>query len=70
VTALFKLKSPYKPSGDQSEAIDKLISNFESGTKEQILLGATGTGKTFTIANIIEKMGKKTLVIAHNKTDK
>ncbi|ABX81633.1 excinuclease ABC subunit UvrB [Acholeplasma laidlawii] len=68
MTALFKLKSPYKPSGDQPEAIDKLISNFESGTKEQILLGATGTGKTFTIANIIEKMGKKTLVLAHNKT--
>lgn len=65
---MFKLKSPYKPSGDQPEAIDKLISNFESGTKEQILLGATGTGKTFTIANIIEKMGKKTLVLAHNKT--
>ncbi len=65
---MFKLKSPYKPSGDQPEAIDKLISNFESGIKEQILLGATGTGKTFTIANIIERMGKKALVLAHNKT--
>ncbi len=65
---MFKLKSPYKPSGDQPEAIDKLISNFESGTKEQILLGATGTGKTFTIANIIQSLGKKTLVLAHNKT--
>lgn len=65
---MFKLKSPYKPSGDQPEAIDKLIANFNAGQKEQILLGATGTGKTFTIANIIEKMGKKTLVLAHNKT--
>jgi len=65
---LFKLNSPYKPSGDQPEAIEKLTQNFESGLKEQILLGATGTGKTFTIANIIEKLGKKTLVLAHNKT--
>lgn len=65
---MFKLNSPYKPSGDQPEAIEKLTQNFESGLKEQILLGATGTGKTFTIANIIEKLGKKTLVLAHNKT--
>ena len=65
---MFKLKSPYKPSGDQPEAIEKLINNFNAGQKEQILLGATGTGKTFTIANIIEKLGKKTLVLAHNKT--
>ena len=65
---MFKLKSPYKPSGDQPEAIEKLTKNFESGIKEQILLGATGTGKTFTIANIIQKLGKKTLVLAHNKT--
>ncbi len=65
---MFKLKSPYKPSGDQPEAIDKLISNFNAGHKEQILLGATGTGKTFTMANIIQKLGKKTLVLAHNKT--
>ena len=65
---MFKLNSPYKPSGDQPEAIEKLTQNFESGLKEQILLGATGTGKTFTIANIIEKLGKKTLVLAYNKT--
>lgn len=65
---MFKLISSFKPSGDQPEAIENLIKNFEKGNKEQILLGATGTGKTFTIANIIEKLGKKTLVLAHNKT--
>jgi len=65
---LFKLNSPYKPSEDQPEAIEEITKNIESGLKEQILLGATGTGKTFTIANIIEKLGKKTLVLAHNKT--
>ncbi|WP_026400261.1 excinuclease ABC subunit UvrB [Acholeplasma equifetale] len=65
---MFKLESPFQPSGDQPEAIEKLINNFKEGKKEQILLGATGTGKTFTIANIIQKMGKKTLVLAHNKT--
>jgi excinuclease ABC subunit B len=65
---MFKLNSPFKPSGDQPEAIEKLIENFNNGFKEQILLGATGTGKTFTIANIIHKLGKKTLVLAHNKT--
>lgn len=65
---MFKLKSPFKPSGDQPEAIEKLLKNFNNGLTEQILLGATGTGKTFTIANIIEKLGKKTLVLAHNKT--
>ncbi len=65
---MFKLVSGFKPSGDQPEAIENLIKNFERGQKEQILLGATGTGKTFTIANIIEKLGKKTLVLAHNKT--
>ena len=54
--------------GDQPEAIAKLIKNFDNGAKEQTLLGATGTGKTFTISNVIEKMGKKTLVLAHNKT--
>ena len=56
---MFKLVSKFKPSGDQPEAIDNLINNFNNNIKEQILLGATGTGKTFTIANIIEKMGKK-----------
>ena len=65
---MFKLVSPYKPSGDQPQAIERLINNFNDGLTEQILLGATGTGKTFTIANIIQKLGKKTLVLAHNKT--
>src|SRR5690554_2515724 len=65
---MFKLTSNFKPSGDQPQAIENLMKNFESGLTEQILLGATGTGKTFTIANIIEKMGKKTLVLAPNKT--
>lgn len=65
---MFKLVSPYEPSGDQPEAIEKLVNNFDKGLTEQILLGATGTRKTFTIANIIQKLGKKTLVLAHNKT--
>jgi len=65
---VFKLISDFKPSGDQPQAIENLINNFNNGLTEQILLGATGTGKTFTIANIIEKMGKKTLVLAPNKT--
>src|SRR5690606_21484823 len=65
---MFKLVSQFQPSGDQPEAIEKLITNFSNNKKEQILLGATGTGKTFTIANIIQKLGKKTLVLAHNKT--
>ena len=65
---MFKLHTNFKPSGDQPEAIEKLLNNFNNNKHEQILLGATGTGKTFTIANIIEKMGKKTLVLAHNKT--
>ena len=64
----FKLVAPYKPMGDQIEAIETLSNNFEKGLKQQVLRGATGTGKTFTISNIIEKMGKKTLVLAHNKT--
>lgn len=65
---MFDLVTNFKPSGDQPKAIEKLIENFNDGKKEQILLGATGTGKTFTIANVIKKMGKKTLVLAHNKT--
>lgn len=65
---MFKLVSPFKPSGDQPEAIENLIDNFKNGINKQILLGATGTGKTFTIANIIQTLGKKTLVLAHNKT--
>ena len=65
---MFKLVSKYKPSGDQPEAIKELVEGINSGKKEQVLLGATGTGKTFTIANVIEEVNKPTLVLAHNKT--
>lgn len=64
----FELVSKYVPSGDQPKAIEKLVKGLENGTKEQVLLGATGTGKTFTIANVIAKINKPTLVLAHNKT--
>ena len=64
----FELVSEYKPSGDQPEAINKLVEGLYEGKKEQVLLGATGTGKTFTIANVIAKTNKTTLVLAHNKT--
>lgn len=63
----FKLVSDYKPSGDQPEAIDTLVRSLESGSREQTLLGVTGSGKTYTIANVIEKINKPTLVLAHNK---
>ena len=65
---MFELVSKYKPSGDQPEAIKKLVDGINSGKKEQVLLGATGTGKTFTIANVIKEVNKPTLVLAHNKT--
>lgn len=64
----FELVSRYQPAGDQIQAIDKLEEGFKEGLKEQVLLGVTGSGKTFTMANIIKKMKKPTLVIAHNKT--
>lgn len=64
----FELVSPYKPSGDQPQAIEKLVEGFQEGLKEQVLLGVTGSGKTFTMANLIQRMKKPTLVIAHNKT--
>ena len=64
----FELVSKYKPSGDQPQAIEKLVEGFNDGLKEQVLLGVTGSGKTFTMANLIQKMKKPTLVIAHNKT--
>ncbi|WP_208558695.1 excinuclease ABC subunit UvrB [Marinilactibacillus kalidii] len=64
----FKLKSVYEPSGDQPEAIKKLTKGIREGQKEQTLLGATGTGKTFTMSNVIQEVNKPTLVIAHNKT--
>ena len=64
----FKLVSDFKPTGDQPEAIDRLVEGLNNGKHEQVLLGATGTGKTFTIANVIERVNKPTLVFAHNKT--
>ncbi len=65
---MFNLVSKYNPSGDQPEAIKKLVNGIKSGKKRQVLLGATGTGKTFTIANVIKEVNKPTLVLAHNKT--
>ena len=65
---MFKLVSKYKPSGDQPNAIDELVKGLNEVKKEQVLLGATGTGKTFTVANVIAKVNKPTLVLAHNKT--
>ncbi len=65
---MFELVSKYQPSGDQPEAIKELVEGINNGKKEQVLLGATGTGKTFTIANVIAKTNKPTLVLAHNKT--
>ena len=64
----FKLHAPYEPTGDQPQAIDALVKGFQEGNQFQTLLGVTGSGKTFTMANVIEKLNKPTLVIAHNKT--
>lgn len=66
--SLFNLQSPYEPSGDQPEAIKQLVEGIQGGEKEHTLLGATGTGKTFTMSNVIQEVNKPTLVIAHNKT--
>ena len=65
---MFEIVSKFKPSGDQPQAIEKLVKGIESGVKEQVLLGATGTGKTFTMANVIQRTNKQTLILAHNKT--
>ena len=64
----FKLKSEFAPSGDQPKAIEGLVSSVKKGNRHQTLLGVTGSGKTFTVANVIAEIGKPTLVIAHNKT--
>lgn len=64
----FKLQAPFQPAGDQPQAIDKLVQGLEQGMQSQVLLGATGTGKTYTIAQVINKVRRPTLVIAHNKT--
>lgn len=65
---MFELVSKYKPSGDQPQAIKELVDGIKNGKKNQVLLGATGTGKTFTIANVIKEVNKPTLILAHNKT--
>ena len=65
---MFQLVSKYQPNGDQPKAIDELVDGINEGKKYQVLLGATGTGKTFTIANVIQRVNKPTLVLAHNKT--
>ncbi len=65
---MFKLVSKYKPSGDQPQAIKQLVDGVKNGKKAQVLLGATGTGKTFTVANVIKEVNKPTLILAHNKT--
>ena len=65
---MFNLVSKFNPSGDQPQAIEKLVNGIKNGEKNQVLLGATGTGKTFTIANVIKEINKPTLVLAHNKT--
>ena len=64
----FKLHSEYEPTGDQPQAIDKLVAGFKEGNQFQTLVGVTGSGKTFTMANIIQKLQKPTLIISHNKT--
>jgi excinuclease ABC subunit B len=68
MVAKFEVVSPFKPAGDQPEAIRKLVDGFRSGQRKQILLGATGTGKTFTAANVIAELGRPALVLSHNKT--
>src|SRR5205809_465730 len=65
---MFQLVAKFKPKGDQPKAISKLVKSIKKSQKEQVLLGATGTGKTFTMANIIQKVQKPTLILAHNKT--
>ena len=64
----FILNSKYTPAGDQPKAIDKLVQGIQAGDREQTLLGVTGSGKTFTMANIIARLNRPTLVLAHNKT--
>src|SRR4051812_23454154 len=66
--SLFKLESPFQPAGDQPQAIEKLTRAFQTGEKYQTLMGVTGSGKTFTMANVIQNIGKPTLIISHNKT--
>ncbi len=65
---MFKIHSNYSPAGDQPEAIEKLVDGINTGEKSQVLLGVTGSGKTFTMANVIARVNKPTLILAHNKT--
>lgn len=65
---IFKLEAPYKPTGDQPQAIERLVKGFQEGNQCQTLLGVTGSGKTFTMANVIQQLNRPTLIIAHNKT--
>ena len=64
----FKITSQYKPTGDQPQAIRQLIEGIQQGEPAQVLLGVTGSGKTFTVANVIANVGKPTLILSHNKT--
>ena len=64
----FELVSQYKPTGDQPQAIERLVKGFKEGNQFETLLGVTGSGKTFTMANVIQQLNKPTLIIAHNKT--
>src|SRR6267154_1846135 len=66
--SLFQLKSDYQPTGDQPAAIAKLVQSFRAGNKDQTLLGVTGSGKTFTMANVIAQLDRPVLIISHNKT--
>src|SRR6478735_5464025 len=68
MTGSFQLESPYQPQGDQGQAIDKLLKSLRAGNRHQTLLGVTGSGKTFTMANLVAGINKPTLVISHNKT--
>lgn len=65
---IFKLEAPYQPTGDQPQAIAELVRGFKEGNQCQTLLGVTGSGKTYTMANVIQEVQKPTLIIAHNKT--
>ena len=64
----FSLESPFKPTGDQPQAIESLVSGIQNNEHSQVLLGVTGSGKTFTMANVIERVNKATLILTHNKT--
>ncbi|HMO53593.1 MAG TPA: DEAD/DEAH box helicase family protein, partial [Tepidiformaceae bacterium] len=68
VPAAFHLTADYQPTGDQPQAIEKLVDGLNRGDRYQTLLGVTGSGKTFTMANVIQQVGRPTLVLAHNKT--